>query len=143
MTPIHEPGPEKARLHYQRAEAYRGLARELLEQSSRALATRSAILTDSAGALIYEAAKQSVNAVANLRGRDPQDNHAKLAEIRSIIADSLTSLDLRDGADSAWQLHIHADQGNLTPASFSEHFANAADFVDEMQAIFRRIAAPA
>lgn len=136
MTPIHEPGPEKARLHYQRAEAYRELAQELLEQSSLTAAARSAILADSAGALIYEAAKQSVNAVANLRGRDPQDNHAKLAEIRSIIADSLTSLDLRDGADSAWRLHIHADQGNLTPASFSEHFANATAFVEEMQAIY-------
>ena len=110
-------------------------------KQSRATPARPEILADTAGALLYEAAKQGVNAVANLRGRDPQDNHAKMAEIRSIIAEGLTQSNLRRGSQGAWQLHIHADQGNLTPASFSEHFANATAFVEEMQAIYRTLAA--
>ena len=140
MTQVHEPGPDKARRHYQRAEAYRELAQELLEQSSRATATRSPILADSAGAPLYEAAKQCVNAVANLHGRDPQENHAKIAEIRRIIADNQTSVDLQDGAHSAWELHIHADQGNLSPEGFRERFTLTIAFIAEMQAIYRTLA---
>ena len=135
MTLSREPGRDKARWHYDRADTYQQLADELMEQS-RTVPARAEILVDTAGAVLYEAAKQAVNAVANLRGRDPQDNHAKILEIRSIMADGLTPLDLLRQAHAAWQLHIHADQGNLTPASFSEHFANATAFVEEMQAIY-------
>ena len=142
MTQPPEPGPDKAHWHYQRANSYREIAQELIERS-RADAGRAEVLADVAGALLYEAAKQCVNAVANLRGNDPQDNHAKVAEVRAIIAEGLTSYDLRGGARAAWELHIHADQGGLLPDRFAGRFAMAADFVDEMQAIYRNIAAPA
>ena len=140
MTQPREPGPDKARWHYQRADEYRELARELLEQSSRASALRAEVLADAAGALLYEAAKQCVNAVANLRGRDPQDNRAKLDEINAIIAQGLTPFNLRGGARAAWDLHVHADQGALTPDDFKEQFAYALAFVNEMQDIYRSLA---
>ena len=143
MTQPSEPGPDKAHRHYQRADAYRELARELLEQSSRARALRAEALADAAGALLYEAAKQCVNAVANLHGRDPQDNRAKMDEIRAIIAQGFTPFDLRGGARAAWELHIHADQATLLPNRFGDRFNMAADFIDEMQAIYRSITATA
>lgn len=140
MTQPREPGPDKARWHYQRADEYRELARELLEQSSRARALRAEVLAASAGALLYEAAKQCVNAVANLRGRDPQDNRAKLDEISAIIAQGLTPFNVRGGTRTAWDLHIHADQGNLSPEDFRERFTATTEFVNEMQAIYRTLA---
>ena len=114
-----------------------------MEQSSRASALRAEILAVAAGALLYEAAKQCVNAVANLRGSDPQDNRAKIDEISAVIAQGLTTFNLRVGSRAAWDLHIHADQGDLTTVDFRERFALAADFIDEMQAIYRSIAATA
>ncbi|MYC33399.1 MAG: hypothetical protein F4X64_09510 [Chloroflexi bacterium] len=141
MTQPPEPGPDKAHWHYQRADAYRELAEGMLERS-RTATEHAAVLADAAGALLYEAAKQCVNAVANLRGNDPQDNHAKIAVVRAIIAEGFTSYDLRGGARAAWELHIHADQGGLLPDRFADRFAMAADFVYEMQAIYRNIAAP-
>ena len=77
MTLRREPGRDKARWHYEPAGAYQRLADELMEQS-RTVPDRAEILADTAGALLYEAAKQGVNAVSNLRGRDPQDNRAKM-----------------------------------------------------------------
>ena len=142
MTQPPEPGPDKARWHYQRANAYRELAWELLERS-RTSAERAAVLPDAAGALLYEAAKQCVNAVANLHGRDPQDNRAKMSEIRAIVAEGFTPFDLIEGSSAAWDLHIHADQATLLPNRFGDRFNTAADFVDEMQDIFRSIAATA
>lgn len=142
MTQPPEPGPDKAQWHYQRADAYRELAEGMLERS-RTAAERAEVLADAAGALLYEAAKQCVNAVANLRGQDPQDNRAKMDEINAIVAEGFTVLDLIEGARAAWELHIHADQGGLLPDRFAGRFAMATDFVDEMQTIFRSIAAPA
>ena len=138
MTQPREPGPAKASWHYQRAGAFRQLADDLIEQS-HATPYRAEILADTAGALIYEAAKQGINAVANLRGRDPQDNRAKMAEINRIIAEGLTQSDLRSGSQGAWELHIHADQGNLMPERFTQQLANATAFIDEMQAIYRNL----
>ena len=139
MTQPSEPGPYKAHRHYQRADAYRELAQELLEQASHAIGPRAEILVDSAGALLYEAAKQCVNAVANLRGHDPQDNRAKMNAIKAVVAEGLTIFDLVEGSRAAWELHIHADQGNLLPDRFEDRFNMAADFVDEMQAIYRNL----
>ena len=138
MMQPREPGPIKAHWHYQRAIAYRELAQELLAQS-RADPERAEILADAAGAMLYESAKQCVNAVANLRGRDPQGNRAKMAEIRAIIAEGFTSLNLQRGPRAAWDLHIHADQGTLLPERFSEQFTRATAFIDEMQAIYRNL----
>ena len=143
MTQSREPGLDKAHWHYQRADEYRELAQELLEQSYRARALRAEVLADAAGALLYEAAKQCVNAVANLRGSDPQDNRAKIDEITAVIAQGFTTFNLRGGARAAWDLHIHADQGDLTTVDFRERFALATDFIGEMQAIYRSITATA
>ena len=71
------------------------------------------ILVAAGGALLYEAAKQCVNAVANLNGRDPQANHEKMAALRVIANTHPAYPHLIRGSRTAWDLHIHADQGNL------------------------------
>ena len=97
------------------------------------------ILAASAGGLLYEASKQCVNAVANLRGRDPQRNHEKMSELSRIIAAHPVQFDLMGGARSAWRLHIHADQFNLPPQEFSRNFITANGFIAEMLAVYRSI----
>ena len=137
MTQRVEPGPVKAELHYRSAQQYHELAR-IVSNAPDSPVERN-ILVASSGALLYEAAKQCLNAVANLRGRDPKGNQEKLSEINSIAADWYTRSDLVVGARSAWYLHIHADQFNLPPEEFSRNFATATDFIGEMMAIYQSI----
>ena len=68
---------------------------------------------------MYEAAKQWVNAVANLRGRDPQANQKKLAKLRDIEAGHANDgTNLMYGARPAWHLHVNADQSQLMRREF-------------------------
>ena len=85
MTQRVEPGPTKAELHYRSAQQYHELARTVSNTPDSPVERN--ILVASSGALLYEAAKQCLNAVANLRGRDPKGNQEKLSEINSIAAD--------------------------------------------------------
>lgn len=137
MTLRREPGLAKAELHYRSARQYREMA-----QIARAASTGTVdyvVLTAGTGALLYEAAKQCVNAVANLRGQDPKRNQEKLAEISSIAADQYTGFDLIRGARAAWRLHIHADQFDLPREEFDQSFAAASSFITEMLAIYESI----
>ena len=68
MTLPSEPGPAKAARHYRRAGEYYELAQGFLARASGD-AGAADILVAAGGALLYEAAKQCVNAVANLNGR--------------------------------------------------------------------------
>ncbi len=130
-----EPGPQKADIHYRRAGEYQELAQRLLADSSNSNGETD-IQADAAGALLYEAAKQSVNAVANLRGQDPQENQAKLAELRNIAQDYPEVPNLTRGAREAWNLHIHADQAGLAPAELTAQFSGATAFVNAMRRIY-------
>ena len=139
MTLQREPGPAKAALHYRRAGEYYELAPAILARASGA-ADAADILTASSGALLYEAAKQCVNAVANLNGRDPQANHEKMAELSAIANahPSYTSL-IRD-AGASWALHIHADQANLPPDDLASALEQTRRFIVDMRRIYRAIA---
>ena len=154
MLPL-EPGPAKAALHYQRAGEYYELAQAMMAQPStyasaqmavdkapfRALYNLDAdIRLASAGALLYEAAKQSVNAVANLNGRDPRTNHEKMAALRTIVDTHTTYRYLARDARSALDLHIHADQANLTPDELASALERTRRFITDLQSIYRAIA---
>ena len=130
------PGPAKAALHYRRAGEYQGLAQDILARVSGDLDPGDTLVA-TAGALLYEAAKQCVNAVANLNGRDPQANHEKMAELLHIVNAHPNYPNLIDGAASAWLLHIHADQANLTRDEFAPALARTGRFVADMRAIYR------
>lgn len=137
MTQNREPGLAKAELHYRSARQYRELSQIVMATTSDMVERN--ILAAGAGALLYEAAKQLVNAVANLHGQDPKGNREKLSEIHNIVAGQHTEFDLLDGATAAWRLHIHADQFNLTPDVFNRNLTTANEFIAEMQAIYENI----
>ena len=152
-----KPGPAKAALHRQRAGKYLELAQITMAQPSPYTSAQMAVAGTSfralyrldedirlasAGALLYEAAKQCVNAVANLNGRDPQANHEKMAALRTIANAHPNYPDLLDDSRKAWQLHIHADQAHLTPDELDYTLKRAIQFIADMQSIYCAIAPP-
>ena len=157
MLPL-EPGPAKAAFHYRRAGEYYELAQVMMAQPSsssyaraqmavagapfRALYNLDAdIRLASAGAFLYEAAKQSVNAVANLNGRDPQANQDKMDALRTIAnAHPTTYPNLIVDSRAAWELHIHADQFNLPPDDLASRLERTHRFIADLQSIYRAIA---
>ena len=72
------------------------------------------------GALMYEAAKQCVNAVANQRGANPGATGAKVNELRSIEAQRTDYPNLMKRWKLADHLHIHADREFLNDAQYAE-----------------------
>ena len=91
----------------------------------------------SAAALLYESAKQCVNAVANLNGQNPGAVGAKRAYIRNLLSRPPGSrYDLTRGWEAAMQLHIHADRGHLTQGDFRDAWQAAQAFIDDMLTIY-------
>lgn len=91
----------------------------------------------SAGALLYESAKQCLNAVANRRGYDPVYTREKmqyLGVIEMLYPDIHTTLE--DGWQAAIALHIHADQGSLTEEEFHENWDKSQSFIGVMIEIY-------
>lgn len=94
----------------------------------------------SAAALLYESAKQSINAVANLSGQNPGAVGAKRAFLRNLASQPLGSqFDLVLGWEAATQLHIHADRGHLTEEDFRESWPITQRFIDDMLTIYESI----
>ena len=91
---------------------------------------------DCAGALIYESAKQCINALANQQGLNPTRTGNKE---RFLIA-----IAQREGASEAliplWkladQLHIYADREHLDRQDFMEAWAGSLRFIDQMLTIY-------
>ena len=111
-----------------RARSYREDAILLLDQHSK---------PDSGAALLYESAKQSVNALANLNGQNPGAVGAKRAYIRNLASRLPSSrFDLLRGWEAATRLHIHADRGHLTETLFRDAWQTSQAFIDDMLAIY-------
>ena len=139
MTLQSEPGPAKAARHYRRAGEYYELAQGFLTRASGD-AGAADILAAAGGALLYEAAKQCVNAVANLTGRDPQANHEKMAALRVIANAHPIYPNLIGDSRMAWELHIHADQEHLTPRELTAYSESTRRFIMDMRSIYRATA---
>ncbi len=113
--------------HSSMARVYRADAGLMLERSR----------LHSAGALLYESAKQCINAVANQQGQNPGYTRAKTMYVRSIAGQhSNARFDLADGWQSASRLHIHADRGHLNEEDFHRNWLIAQAFIDDMLNIF-------
>lgn len=91
---------------------------------------------DSAGALMYEAAKQCINAVANQRGANPGTTGGKVNALRSIEAEYQNYPDLFWRWHHAERLHIHADREILTGEEFMTSWSWARSFIDDMLTIY-------
>ena len=88
--------------------------------------------------LLYESAKQCINAVANLHGTNPGTTGAKMNALRAISEQEPDDLNLVDNWNAATKLHVHADRGNLTDSEFAEMWEQAQHFTDAMLAIYER-----
>ena len=111
-----------------RATSYREDAGLMLEQYDKPY---------SAAALLYESAKQSINAIANLRGQNPGAVGAKKAYLRNLISRPPGNrYDLLRGWDAATRLHIHADRGHLTEDLFRDAWQTAQTFINDMLTIY-------
>ena len=122
-------GRQRAEFYEARARNYRLQATLLKERDSD---------TDSAGALIYESAKQCINAVANLSGENPAAMGAKLNALEEISEREPDDLDLMQNWEGALRLHIHADRGFLDDSQFREAWDRAEAFVETMLWIYGR-----
>ncbi|MYC32866.1 MAG: hypothetical protein F4X64_06780 [Chloroflexi bacterium] len=128
MTQANSRSRRRAERHYTRAVSYRDDANLLLIQYHK---------SDSAGALMYEAAKQCINAVANLNGLNPGSTGAKRRYLESVAARPSNSLlNLEKGWQAVSLLHIHADRGHLNSSEFRAAWLLAQDFVDDMLVIY-------
>ena len=120
----------RAERHLANAESYREDANLLLTRYSK---------PDSAGALLYEAAKQCINAIANRNGHNPGATGAKTRYLESFaIQPSVSHLRLAENWDAAMKLHIHADRGHLTVQDFQRAWLLAQSFIDDMLAFYAR-----
>ena len=110
------------------ARRYRRNADALLQQGER----------ESAGELLYGAAKRCINAVANGRGHNPVRTTAKFNALQSIIADTTTAIDLHRGWHAAANLHTHGDQSHLTDDEFQAAWESTQAFIAAMLEIYNR-----
>ena len=131
MTTSNPPDQYRQRAvrHEARARNYRRQAELLLQRDTD---------TDCAGALLYEAAKQCVNAVANQRGGNPGTTGGKVNVVREVAAEEPNGPALMQGWHRADQLHVHADRGHLAAGEYDESWQQAQAFIDAMLAIYNR-----
>ncbi|MYC34966.1 MAG: hypothetical protein F4X64_17560 [Chloroflexi bacterium] len=120
---------QRAVRHEARARNYRRQANLLLERDDD---------TDCAGALLYESAKQCINAVANQRGRNPGTTGGKVSVVRELAQEDPSDTSLMPNWQRADRLHIHADRGNLNAIEYAEAWEQAQAFVESMLNIYAR-----
>lgn len=121
--------------HAHRAARHESRARNFLEKAELLLETYTD--PDSAGALMYEAAKQCINAVANHMGSNPATTTAKINALRSIAERQPAHTGIMLNWRAANRLHVHADRGNLTDELFTEAWIDARSFIEEMLRIYK------
>ena len=124
---LNNPGGQRASRHEARARNYRRQAQLLLERDFD---------LDSAGALLYESAKQCINAVANQAGVNPGSTGAKHRFLHIVAERGTAPSDLMRNWYAAGKLHIHADRGHLDPSDFMENWRAAQTFINQMLLIY-------
>ncbi len=118
---------ERATQHEARARNYQQQANLLLERDAD---------TDCAGALLYESAKQCINAVANQRGSNPGTTGGKVNVLRRIAVEVLDSRALLPNWSHADKLHVHADRGHPVGEEFIVSWEATQEFIAAMLTIY-------
>lgn len=117
-----------------RAERHEARARNYLQKAEMLLNEYDD--PDSSGALMYEAAKQCINAIANQRGTNPGSTIGKVRALRSLVEELPVPTDLIRDWGHANKLHIHADREILNDAEYAASWEGARAFVDDMLNIY-------
>ena len=118
----------RAEIHSDAARRYWHNANALRNQGENA----------SAGALLYEAAKSCINAVANQQGSNPVKTAVKFRFLQSFARARAAERELLNGWRSAESLHTHADQFHLDDSDFSMAYSAAQTFIAAMLDIYQR-----
>ena len=117
-----------------RAARHEARARNYLQKAEMLLNEYTDL--DSAGALMYEAAKQCINAVANQRGTNPGKTSGKVNVLRSLAEEQQGYPTLMRDWRFATKLHVHADREFLTDEDYREAWYWARAFIDDMLTIY-------
>ena len=125
-TPNRREGPDAAQREAQ--------AREYLRVAS--LVRERDGSDNAAGALLYESAKQCINAVANRQGQDPGPTSAKYYFLVSLAAGDALRASLTEDWNAVMDLHINADRLNLSEFQFEDSWQIAYSFIDQMLQIY-------
>ena len=123
----NRPGREKAAHHEAQAREYRRLADSLLTRENA---------PEAAGELLYAAAKQCINAVANQRGVNPASTLSKREFLIGMGETEPEAATLLRDWDTVTKLHIHADQIYLPPADYTDAWQTAQIFIRQMLEIY-------
>ena len=91
---------------------------------------------DASGALLYEAAKQCINAVASQQGVNPGPTRSKIGFLRSLASGVAAMPNLLDNWQAASALHVNADRLHLSEAEFETAWSDAQAFIDQMLQIY-------
>ena len=126
MTLINR-NQEDATRHEARSRNYRRQAQLLLDRDHD---------LDSASALLYESAKQCINAVANQNGNNPGPTGAKVRYLEGLAERDPEDSNLILNWQFAGKLHIHADRGHLNLPNFMEAWSRTQTFIDQMLQIY-------
>ena len=123
----NRPGREKAARHVAQAREFRRLADLLLTRENA---------PEAAGELLYAAAKQCINAVANQRGVNPVSTLSKREFLIGIGEREPEAANLSRDWYTVAKLHIHADQINLPPSEFTLSWQKEEAFISQMLEIY-------
>ena len=123
----NRPGREKAARHLAQARKCRWLADLLLTRENA---------PEAAGELLYAAAKQCINAVANQRGFNPASTLSKREFLISIGEREPGAATLLHDWYTVSKLHVHADQINLSPADYTTAWQTTQTFITQMLAMY-------
>ena len=120
---------ERSIRHEARSRNYRRQAILMLDRDSD---------VDCAGALLYESAKQCINAIANRLGSNPGTIGGKVNVLRQVAASEADGMALMENWQHADKLHIHADRGHLSRDEFDRSWQQAQAFITAMLTIYSR-----
>ena len=124
---LNRPGRQPAEWHRAEAANYLLQANLLLDRRAH---------RNSAGALLYEAAKQCINAVASQQGVNPASTRAKIRQVHDLVESGRAEPYLLDNWQGATYLHVNADRGHLTDLGFNTYWEMAHTFVERMLSIY-------
>ena len=91
---------------------------------------------DASGALIYESAKQCINAVAGQRGVNPGTTGAKIRFLRDLAAAVTAMPNLLEHWQGASALHVNSDRLHLSESEYETAWTDAQAFIEEMLQIY-------
>ncbi|MYC30897.1 MAG: hypothetical protein F4X65_12525 [Chloroflexi bacterium] len=91
---------------------------------------------DASGALIYEAAKQCINAVASQRGTNSGPTAAKVRFLQDLAVAFTDLPKLLEHWQAASALHVNSDRLHLSESQYEVAWTDAQVFIDEMLLIY-------